>query len=353
MVEASRVRSAALAVLAVGIVIGPAVVLAGGGPGSPAAGTGGGDGRLIDEADRSRQPEMESLGASGVLPTMELRPGVVATMVAPGDPAAVPPGSITIPPVVLDAYRRAERILAQRVPDCGVPWSLLAGVGRVVSDHARGGAVDKRGTTIGPILGPSLDGSPGIAEIADTDDGRLDWDKTWDRAAGPMQIIPVVWQRVGADGDSEGTADPHNVYDAALAAGRYLCESDADLRTPGGHLRAVFRYQRSEPFVRSTVLWSRVYVAAALPPPAADEVPALPSVERVTLSGAPPPAPLPSGPASVPVPPRPDRPPPAGPPTPPPRTTPPGTTPTSPTATPTTPSSSITPSPGSPSGSGA
>ncbi len=338
MVEAGRFRSVGLAVLAVGVVIGPAAVLAGGGLGSSPPGAGSTEGWLLGEAESSTPADLESLGASGVLPTMqELRPAVVATMVAPGGAAALPLDSISIPPVVLDAYRRAESILAQRAPECGVPWSLLAGVGRVVSDHARGGGIDERGTTTGPILGPRLDGSPGIAEIPDTDDGRLDGDKNWDRAAGPMQIIPVVWQRVGADSDRDGTADPHNVYDATLAAGRYLCENGADLATPEGQVQAVFRYQRSEPFVRSSMLWARVYDAAAPAPPA--EVSALPSTDNVPLSGEPPPPPpLPSGPTSTPVPPRPERPPPPGttPTTTPPTTTPPTTTPPPTTQPPTT-----------------
>lgn len=299
MVDASRLRSVGLAVLAVGIVVGPAAVLAGGGPGAPAADAGSESERLLG-ADE--QPGLELLGASGVLPTMpELRPGMVATMVAPGDPAAIPPGSISIPPIVLDSYQRAERVLAQRDPECGLPWTLLAGVGRVISDHARGGGLDERGTTSGPILGLVLDGRPGIAEIPDTDDGRLDGDDSWDRAVGPMQIIPAVWQRVGADSDRDGSADPHNVYDSALAAGRYLCEHDAQLRTPGGQVRAVFRYQRSEPFVRSTMLWTRVYEAAALPPAAPEEVPALPPAETVPDGPARTPARLPSGPERAPV----------------------------------------------------
>ncbi len=304
MVDAGRLRTAGLAVLAVGIVIGPAAVLAGGGPGVPA---GSGSERLLGAEE---QPDLQLLGASGVLPAMtELRPGMVATMVAPGDPADIPPGSISIPPIVLDAYQRAERILAKRNPGCGVAWTLLAGVGRVISDHARGGGLDERGTTTGPILGPVLDGGPGIAEIADTDDGRLDGDDTWDRAVGPMQIIPVVWQRVGADSDRDGTADPHNVYDSALAAGRYLCGDGAELRTTGGQVRAVFRYQRSEPFVRSTMLWTRVYEAAALPPPAAGEIPALPSAEATPDAPARTPARLPSGPVRAPVSGLPERPP--------------------------------------------
>ncbi|MQA15016.1 MAG: lytic transglycosylase [Pseudonocardiaceae bacterium] len=294
MVEPSHYRGIGLAVLAVGLVVGSSAFLASGGTGSAPLDS---DVRLPD-VERSSQPELELLGASGVLPTMSSpSPAQVATLVVRN--ATVAPGAVTIPPMVLDAYLRTERVLAQRSPGCGLQWPLLAGLGRVVSDHARGGSLDQQGTTSRPILGPRLDGGPGLPELTDTDDGRLDGDSIWDRAAGPMQIIPAVWQRVGADSDRDGSADPHNIYDATLAAGRYLCGGGADLRTPGGQVRAVFRYQRSEPFVRTTMLWARAYGATPALPSAG---PRLPAPESVTLDeNPPPPAELPGGPTSAPI----------------------------------------------------
>ena len=38
-------------------------------------------------------------------------------------------------------------------------WNLLAGIGRIESMHANGGATDPRGTAVQPIYGPALDGT--------------------------------------------------------------------------------------------------------------------------------------------------------------------------------------------------
>ena len=58
------------------------------------------------------------------------------------------------------------------MPGCHLTWPLLAGIGKVESAHASGGKVDANGTTRGRILGPVLNGGPGMAAIADTDQGR-------------------------------------------------------------------------------------------------------------------------------------------------------------------------------------
>ena len=134
------------------------------------------------------------------------------------------------------------------MPDCGLQWPLVAGLGKVISDH--GGELDPAGTTKGPIFGPRLDGRPGLAQIIDTDNGRLDGDTGYDRAVGPMQIIPLVWSGVGADSDGDGKASPRSIYDSALAAGRYLCDDEAELDGAPAQAQALFHYQRSESFVR-------------------------------------------------------------------------------------------------------
>jgi len=133
----------------------------------------------------------------------------------------------------------------------------VAGLGKVISDH--GGGLDPAGTTEGPIFGPRLDGRPGLAEIIDTDNGRLDGDTGYDRAVGPMQIIPLGWSGVGADSDGDGKASPRSIYDSALAAGRYLCDDEAELDGAPAQAQALFRYQRSESFVRAALGWSRAY----------------------------------------------------------------------------------------------
>ncbi len=156
-----------------------------------------------------------------------------------------------VPARALHAYGAAE--LAQRAdaPDCRLSWSTIAGIGRVESDHGRyaGASVDADGVARPRIIGVPLDGSAGVREIRDTDRGRLDGDTTFDRAVGPMQFLPGTWARYGADGNGDGVRDPHQLDDAALAAARYLCADDRDLRRGDDWRAAVLAYNRSQAYV--------------------------------------------------------------------------------------------------------
>ncbi|WP_248814007.1 lytic transglycosylase domain-containing protein [Frankia sp. AgPm24] len=140
-----------------------------------------------------------------------------------------------IPTRVLAAYHAAEQRAATAWPGCHLRWQLLAGIGRVESGHGVGRAIRADGTITSPILGPALDGQNGRALIRDTDSGRLDGDRRFDRAVGPMQFIPTTWAWAGRDGSGDGHADPHNVDDAALAAAGYLCGHHHDLAEPAVH----------------------------------------------------------------------------------------------------------------------
>ena len=126
-----------------------------------------------------------------------------------------------IPLAALDAYLRAEGALALERPSCGIRWWMLAGIGRIESNHGRYGGAQlvANGNTAPRIVGIALDGSPGVAAIADSDGGRWDDDSVWDRAVGPMQFIPGTWRRYQVDGNGDGVSDPNNVYDAAYGAG--------------------------------------------------------------------------------------------------------------------------------------
>lgn len=154
---------------------------------------------------------------------------------------------VGVPPVALAAYARAQLRIATELPACGLTWTTLAGIGSIESDHGRfrGAELAEDGTSSPPIIGVPLDGAPGLAEVADTDGGRLDGDPRYDRAVGPLQFIPETWARWAADGDRDGTANVFDLDDAALAAARYLCAADRDLTTAEGWAAAVFSYNRS------------------------------------------------------------------------------------------------------------
>ncbi|MGW2049478.1 lytic transglycosylase domain-containing protein [Streptomyces sp. NPDC001858] len=163
-----------------------------------------------------------------------------------------------IPATVLDAYKKAEAALAQSKAGCNLPWQLLAAIGKVESGQAAGGNVTADGTTITPILGPVLNGN-GFANISDTDNGAYDGDSTYDRAVGPMQFIPSTWAWAGRDGNGDGLKNPNNIYDAALAAGHYLCRYDWDMATTSGMRSAILSYNNSTDYLNTVLSWLEFY----------------------------------------------------------------------------------------------
>src|SRR5258705_5214353 len=101
-------------------------------------------------------------GASVVAVTKTPTPFHIAagsTSAPPPSAVVNSPGSLRIPAMALSAYRNAERMMAAAYPACGVSWNLLAGIGRIESMHANGGATDASGTAVRPIYGPTLDGT--------------------------------------------------------------------------------------------------------------------------------------------------------------------------------------------------
>jgi hypothetical protein len=191
-------------------------------------------------------------------------PGVPTSTTAPA-PYVVSAGtSRGIPVQVLAAYQAAARTMATEAPSCHLPWALLAGIGRIESDHADNGNLDATGKTVTPIVGPKLDGTGHFARIMDTDRGLWDGDKKYDRAVGPMQFLPDTWRGIGQDGNGDGVPDPENMSDAALGAAAYLCAGGGDLATRNGLLAAVYRYNRSWEYVSMVLTWAGIY-AGALP----------------------------------------------------------------------------------------
>jgi len=217
--------------------------------------------------------------------------------------------------VTVDAYIRA----AARA-SCSIDWALLAGIGQIESNHGRlgGASVSRSGKVSTTILGPLLDGGAterdalarqfdegqwaaiteavrsiqlavqaavenssldesgdradasaaeasgnGFAVVVDSDGGRLDGNEQWDRAIGPMQFIPETWSKWATDGNGDGATDPHNLYDAAASAARFLC----DLRANRGPSPSTFLlgYNSSSSYVRNVVSAAQGFRAMSLP----------------------------------------------------------------------------------------
>ena len=203
-------------------------------------------------------------------------------------PAAVisSAGGMRIPAMALSAYRKAEQTMAASAPDCGVSWNLLAGIGRIESSHANGGATDTRGTSVRPIYGPVLDGSlPGNEIIVQSNTGGQ---TVYARAMGPMQFLPGTWSRYASDGDGDGKADPQNLFDASLSAARYLCSGGMNLRNQAQVLTAVLRYNHSMAYAQNVLGWAAAYATGVAPidlPPISGPIPALGSLHMENPEG--------------------------------------------------------------------
>ncbi|MFD7440310.1 lytic transglycosylase domain-containing protein [Streptomyces sp. NPDC059909] len=248
-------------------------------------------------------------------------------------PVVTGPAEAGIPATVLAAYKQAETALAASDPACRLPWQLLAAIGKVESGQARGGRVDANGTTTSPILGPVLNGV-GFANISDTDNGAYDGDRTHDRAVGPMQFIPSTWETWGQDANNDGRRDPNNIYDAALAAGKYLCAGGRDLSRQADLDRAILSYNHSQEYLRTVLSWFEYYKRGSHQVPdgtgilpadrsdggtGANPTPTAPVTPGPTSPGLPSGTPTPTPPPTTTPPPKPGTPTP----TPPPTTTPP------------------------------
>jgi membrane-bound lytic murein transglycosylase B len=207
-------------------------------------------------------PARLSLGAPKGAKLLPAQPRRVAQP-APATPAAITGLAANgIPAVALNAYRLAAARLASAQPGCGLQWWLLAGIGRIESNHGRygGASLSPSGESRPHIIGLALDGVV-YDYIADTDGGRLDADTRFDRAVGPMQFIPSTWASYAIDGNGDGITSPFNINDAALAAARYLCAAGGDLRTAAGRSRAVLAYNHSDEYLALVLGTAAAYAA--------------------------------------------------------------------------------------------
>jgi len=207
-------------------------------------------------------------------------PPAVAGPTDPANPVgtgtgALPGSDLGIPVNVLAAYIAAADAMTSRAPGCGLTWEMLAGIGRVESQHAAGGNLRSDGTTVTPIIGPAL------PSVSDTDRGRYDRDTRWDHAVGPMQFLPATWRTYGVDGNADGAKDPNNVYDSTLAAAQYLCAGSTNLAVEANLRAALYAYNPSASYVDTVLAWIRAYQRTGgipvLPTPSTSFPPPAPS----------------------------------------------------------------------------
>lgn len=132
-----------------------------------------------------------------------------------------------IPPAYLALYMGA----AQTCP--GPPWGVLAGIGKIESDHGCSAA-------------------PGIRSGASTNG-----------AEGPMQLRPATFAQDAVDGDHDGTLNIYDPADAIYTAAAMLCANGAASGTQAGIRQAIFAYNHSQAYVTDVLTWAARYTVPA------------------------------------------------------------------------------------------
>lgn len=142
-----------------------------------------------------------------------------------GDASAQPPTSKAaegdVPSNYLNLYKQA----GQRF---GVPWPVLAGVGKTETDHGRSTA-------------------PGVHS-----------GQNYAGAGGPMQFLAATWDQYGVDGNDDGDRDRYDPQDAIPGAAHYLKTTGAD-GNANQIRRALFAYNHSTDYVNTVLGWADRY----------------------------------------------------------------------------------------------
>ena len=132
----------------------------------------------------------------------------------------------TIPPTYLALYLDAARTCP------GLPWAVLAGIGRVESDHGQSSA-------------------PGVHSGAN-----------YAGAEGPMQFEPATFAQYAVNADKPAPLSPYDPADAIYTAAAMLCATGAASGTGAGIRQAIFSYNHSQSYVADVLAWAARYTSS-------------------------------------------------------------------------------------------
>ena len=119
----------------------------------------------------------------------------------------------TIPPAYLTLYLDAARTCP------GLPWAVLAGIGKVESDHGQSTA-------------------PGVHSGAN-----------YAGAEGPMQFEPATFAQYAVNADAPAKLSPYDPADAIYTAAAMLCANGAASGTQAGIRQAIYAYNHAQWYV--------------------------------------------------------------------------------------------------------
>ena len=125
-----------------------------------------------------------------------------------------------------------------------VPWTVLAGIGKVESD-------DGRTTLTGVISGSNNFGAAGPMQIGIDSASGNQW------GGAPVHPASEVVNGVATDEDGDGIASVYDPADAIAGAAKYLVEHGAQQNVPA----AIFAYNHADWYVEEVLSWASTYAS--------------------------------------------------------------------------------------------
>jgi hypothetical protein len=129
----------------------------------------------------------------------------------------------SVPRTYLSWYQQAARTCS------GLPWSVLAGIGEMESDHGQSTA-------------------PGVHSAAN-----------FAGAEGPMQFEPGTFSAFAVRADRSRALSPYDPQDAIYTAARMLCADGAHGGSPSGITSALFAYNHADWYPPQVMSWAAKY----------------------------------------------------------------------------------------------
>jgi hypothetical protein len=111
----------------------------------------------------------------------------------------------------------------------GLTWPVLAGIGKVESDHGRS-----------PLPGVHSGSNAAGAE-------------------GPMQFLPATFGEFAVNADPGRPLSPYDPADAIYTAARMLCADGARGGSTTGTEKAIFAYNHARWYVSEVMTWAYTY----------------------------------------------------------------------------------------------
>ena len=152
-----------------------------------------------------------------------------------GQPTASPDARDSIPANYLTLFKETGS-------KYGVPWVVLAGIGKVESD-------DGRSNLPGVHSGANAFGAAGPMQIGIGGASGNEW------GGAPIHPASEVVNGVATDADGGGVADVYDPADAIAGAAKYLLEHGVQQNVSG----AIFAYNHSDSYVQLVLSYASTY----------------------------------------------------------------------------------------------